>query len=132
MIALWSALRGQVIRSRYQPCGAHENLRARTVEGQRGVTCGRIHDLVLELQEREADGVGEWSSIEIYANHIVASDVFIVIYRVAESEGGAQQILEVRVAVKQTRALGQLIVQPAEQIIFAEGIGETSRVCLEW
>ncbi len=76
--------------------------------------------------------MGEGPSIEIYSNYIVAGDVFVVINRIAEPEGSTQQILEIREAVKQTRALGQLVVQTAEQIILAERIAEISRVGLEW
>src|ERR1700683_4945176 len=75
--------------------------------------------------------MGKGTSVEIQSNHIIASDVFVVIDRIAEAEGRTQQILEIRVAVKKTRALGDLIVQPAEQVILAERVGEIFRIRLE-
>src|SRR6202167_129592 len=98
------------------------------VKGQRAVSRGRVHDLILELQVGETDGMAEAASIEVQADHFVAGYVDVVIQRITVTEGCAQIVLEVGVARKEACALGELVIKTAEQVAFVEGIGEGSGI----
>ena len=43
----------------------------------------------MEHLEREADGVGEGTGIKMYSNHIIQSDVLVVIEQIAEARTSA-------------------------------------------
>jgi hypothetical protein len=71
----------------------------------------------------------EWlnaAGIEIHSDHIVARDVNVVVQRIAEAETSHPEVLEVRKATEDACALGECVVQPAEQVSLMEGIGESA------
>ena len=77
-VALGCALGGQKVRAGCQAGCSHKDFRAYIGERQRRARC-RIHDLILEFQIREPNGVGEAAGVEIDAHYMVAGNVEVVI-----------------------------------------------------
>ena len=77
-------------------------------------------------------GMGEASGVEIQAYDFISRVVFVVVDReTAREERGVGRILEVVETAKETRGLGQGVVQAAGQLNFFEGRLKRSRISLE-
>src|ERR1035438_5901178 len=129
MIALRSALRREFVRARAE--ASNEDIDPEVGEWQIRPRHG-VDDLVLELQIRKANGMGEASGVEIQAYDFISSVVFVVVDReTAREERAVSRILEVVETAKKTRGLGQGVVQAAGQLNFFEGRLKRPRISLE-
>src|SRR5580692_8732342 len=91
VIALRRALRSELIRPGDKSSRAHKDFRAKVAERKRAVARRRIDDLVLEFQIRKTNRMGEGPGIEVDTQNMISGDVLVVIHRITETEGRAEQ-----------------------------------------
>ena len=102
-----------------------------TAKWKRRIVQSSIDDLILELQIRESNAVGEAARTKVEAYNVVAGDIAIVVDGETKSKSREQRVLEVRVAIKRLRSIAEVVVNLANEIIFDKRLAETGTVALE-